>query len=405
MSHIYDVAIIGAGPGGSAAAYYLGKAGLDVLLLDKSEFPRDKTCGDGLTPRALHVLADMDALDEAQAAGFQANGLELHAKSGAVLKARIPQHPEFPNHLLIVPRLKLDDIVRRRALAGGAHFESPVRVRGLSTGADGVEVRAELGGQGVTYQARVAILAIGANMRLLQDVGLLRHTPSPILAARVYYENVQGLNDMVQAHFAGVPLPGYGWVFPISETAANIGIGYWRSPIFLRKPPSSARSSLEIFLNSPKMKSMLKNAKAIGPVKSYPLRTDFTQVRAAAERIMLVGESAGLVSPLTGEGIDFALESGQLAAGFLKGLFERGDFSRQAFGEYDELLHNHFQSIFRFLGYVREFYVNPVLMDRVIKIAEKRAELKQMLVGVLMSQMHPAELLRLRTVRAVLLDV
>jgi geranylgeranyl reductase family protein len=405
MSHLHDVAIIGAGPGGSAAAHYLAQQGLDVLLLDKADFPRDKTCGDGLTPRALHVLDDMGILAETQAAGFRANGLELHAKSGAVMRARIPNHPEYPNYLLIVPRLNLDDIIRRRALESGARFGSPVRVRGLVSRPDAVEVQAEQGGRSINYQARVAILSIGANMRLLQEIGLLKRTPSPILAARAYYENIDGLSDMVQAHFADVPLPGYGWVFPISETAANIGVGYWRSPIFLRKPPASLRGSLDTFLSSPKMKQLLAGAKLAGAVKSYPLRTDFASAQTFGERILLVGESAGLVSPLTGEGIDFALESGQLAAGFLAETFTSGDFSRKAFSDYDRLLRGHFQSIFRFLGYVRNLYVNPLLMHRTIGIAEKRAELKRLFVGVLMGQQHPAEMLTLRTLRSVLLDI
>lgn len=405
MSHLYDVAIIGAGPGGSAAAHYLAREGLDVLLLDKAEFPRDKTCGDGLTPRALHVLEDMGVLAEAQTAGFRANGLELHAKSGAVMKARIPDHPEYPNYLLIVPRMQLDDIIRRRALESGAHFEGPVRVRGLQSGPDAVDILGELGGRSVSYRARVAILAIGANMRLLQDLGLLKRTPSPILAARAYFEGINGLSDMIQAHFADVPLPGYGWMFPISETAANIGVGYWRSPIFLRTTPASARGSLDVFLESPKMKALLRGAEQTGPVKSYPLRTDFASAPTFGERILLVGESAGLVSPLTGEGIDFALESGQLAADFLAGVFEHGEFSRRALSGYDKLLRGHFQSIFRFLGHVRDLYVNPILMHRTIAIAEKRTELKRLFVSVLMGQQHPAEMLRLRTLRSVLLDI
>ena len=147
MTKLYDVAVVGAGPGGSAAAHYLAKSGLDVLLLDKSDFPRDKTCGDGLTPRALHVLDDMGILPEVRKVGYRINGLELHARSGIQLQTPIPDHPIYPNHLLIVPRLQLDDIIRRRAIQSGAHFESPVRIRGVEYENDSIRLLADKGRQ------------------------------------------------------------------------------------------------------------------------------------------------------------------------------------------------------------------------------------------------------------------
>ena len=398
MSHLYDVAVIGAGPGGSAAAHYLAKSGLDVLLLDKSEFPRDKTCGDGLTPRALHVLDDMGILDEVRSAGFQINGLELHARAGNSLRAPIPKHPQYPDHLLIVPRFKLDDIIRRRAINSGAQFEAPIRVRSFETEADRVRIHTDAASQ--TFEARVAILAIGANMRLLQDLGILRRQPEMIIAARAYYEGMTGLSDHVEAHFANVPLPGYGWVFPISSTAANVGVGYWPSSAPWRKLPASARQVMDGFLRNPKISSRLEGAERQGPIKSYPLRIDFATAPTHGERILLVGETAGLVSPLTGEGIDFALECGKLAAEYLVEAFPRGEFG---FASYDRLLRSHFQSIFRFLNYTRRLYLNPLLMGRMITIAKRRPEVKRLLINVLMSQQHPSGLITPNVVRRVLL--
>lgn len=405
MEPIYDVAVVGAGPGGSAAAHYLAKQGKSVLLLDKSDFPRDKTCGDGLTPRALSILADMGILDESERAGFRVNGLSLHANDGATMSASIPSHPKYPHHILIVPRFKLDDIVRRSAVQSGAHFESPVRAKGLSTNGDHVDISAERAGQPVNYKARVAILAIGANMRMLQDIGLLKSLPRTIVAVRAYYENMQGLDDRIQAHFAGVPMPGYGWVFPLSADSANVGIGMWRNWDFVEKEKVSLRSALDTFLASPKVKPLMSGARLVGPIKSYPLRIDFITAPTYAERILLVGETAGLVSPLTGEGIDFALESGKLAAEFLDGIFARRDFSRRAFSGYDRLLRSHFQSIFRFLGYLRHLYVNPFLLGRVVALCEKVPEVKRVFMNVLMSQQHPTQMLHPRILRKVLLGL
>jgi flavin-dependent dehydrogenase len=237
-------------------------------------------------------------------------------------------------------------------------------------------------------------------MRLLQELGFLKRQPTMILAARAYYEGMSGISDHVEAHFAGVPLPGYGWVFPTSPTGANVGLGFWQTSVPWRRMPASPRFAMDEFLRHPKLAPRLAGAEQLGPIKSYPLRIDFASAPTHAERILLVGETAGLVSPLTGEGIDFALESGQIAASFLVDAFARGDFALEG---YDRLLRREFQSIFRFLDYARRFYINPLLMGRTIAVAKHRPELKRMLVNVLMSQQHPSGLITPNVVRRVLL--
>src|SRR5438309_9243320 len=118
-SKIHDVAVVGAGPGGSAAAYYLARRGLDVLLLDRSEFPRDKICGDGLTPRAVGALKEMGALDGLLAAGRRIGGVEILAPAGSSTAAPIPSQDGLPASMLVVPRVTLDNAIRERALGSG----------------------------------------------------------------------------------------------------------------------------------------------------------------------------------------------------------------------------------------------------------------------------------------------
>ncbi|MCW5875113.1 MAG: geranylgeranyl reductase family protein [Anaerolineales bacterium] len=399
---VFDVAVIGAGPGGSAAAYYLARQGKKVLLMDKASFPRDKTCGDGLTPRALDVLDDMGILAQAEAAGYRVNGLSVFAKRGAVLQSTIPKHPSLHDYLLVVPRLRLDDIVRRKALEQGVTFQGDTRVTGLTPHADGVDIHVQASGGPDTYRAQMAVVAAGANMSFLREIGILRHTPRPIVAVRAYYEGLQGLGDHIQAHFEQVPMPGYGWVFPTGKDSANIGLGMWRDQA---SAPESLRAALAHFLQAPRMQALLQNATQVGAVKSYPLRIDFTTAPTFGERVLLVGESAGLVSPLTGEGIDFALETGKLAAEFLHGVFAHGDFSRAVLAGYDRLLRSHFQSMFTFLGYLRKVYVNPLLMDRIIRLCERIPDVRHLFVSILLSQQHPAALLRPGILRKVLIGV
>lgn len=398
----YDVAVIGAGPGGSSAAYYSARQGRSVLLLDKASFPRDKTCGDGLTPRALHVLEDMGVLAQAEAAGFRVNGISVFAKRGATMQAGVPAHPEFHDHLLVVPRLKLDDLLRKRAVQQDAQFVGGAKVTQITVRPDGVDIRAEIDGRPTAYRAKVVVAAVGANIGFLREMGILNYAPRPIVAVRAYYEGLKDLGDHIQAHFEEVPMPGYGWIFPTGPASANIGLGLWRQQA---SAAGSLRAALARFVASPRLHSLMDGASQVGAIKSYPLRIDFTTAPTFAERVLLVGESAGLVSPLTGEGIDFALETGKLAAEFLEGCFAAGDFSRRAFAGYDRMLRANFQSMFRFLSYLRKVYVNPLLMDRIIQLCERVPEVRQMFVSILMSQQHPAALLRPRILRKVLIGV
>jgi len=381
MSDRHDVIVVGAGPAGSSAAHYLARRGLDVLLLDKFDFPRDKTCGDAVGPRSLHVLRDMGILDDVLRIGFRLNGVEIFAPGGRSVAAPVPEHDELPNYGLIVPRLHLDNVIRERALASGAHFQSPVHVIGVEPTAEGVTVTGERRGQSVSYKARVVIIAVGANVGLLR-MGLLKRLPQMMLAARAYYEGVKGLSDSIQLRFDGVPLPGYGWVFPVSDSSANVGAGVFRVGLAARWLPDTPRVAFDRFVQTPALRQMLARARRTGPIKGYPLRIDFPRAPTFGENTMLVGEAAGLVNPLTGEGIDFALESGQMAGEHLARLFATGDLSRAGFQEYDRLLRRRYQRLFVFLHRARDLGMNRIMIGPLLSLAARRPDLKMLLINI-----------------------
>jgi flavin-dependent dehydrogenase len=140
----------------------------------------------------------------------------------------------------------------------------------------------------------------------------------------------------------------------------------------------------------------------VSPIKGYPLRVDFASAPTFGDRILLVGEAAGLVSPLTGEGIDFALESGQLAAGWIANALKSPHFD---LGSYDALLRTHFQHLFVFLARLRQVYINPFLMNRTVAATEKFPELKELLVKIMMGEEDAARLLNLTSIRKIVLGV
>jgi geranylgeranyl reductase family protein len=405
MSDIHDVVVVGAGPGGSATAHYLASKGMDVLLLDKSNFPREKTCGDGLTPRALAVLEDMGLLESVRDIGWRINGLEVHSASGYTMYSPIPKVKGYKDYLLIVKRLDLDHRILESALSRGAQFQEGVKVTGLEAKKDQVVVSGQRRGGVEYYKAHIAVLAVGANMGLLRNLGILKKTHGMTLAARGYFDGVRELSDNVQVYFENFIMPGYGWIFPLSESSANIGVGLWPPWSPWRKSSRSARKRLDDFLNTSKLKPMLENAKPASPISGYPLRVDFVRAPTFGERILLVGESAGLVSPLTGEGVDFALESGKLAAEFLVKSFETGDFSTSRLEGYDQVLRARFQRLFIFLDRARRLYINQILSDRALKTAVNHADVRNLLMNVMMGHQDAAGMLSLKVVRKIIFGI
>lgn len=382
MSARHDVIVVGAGPAGSAAAYYLAKQGIDVLLLDKADFPRDKTCGDGLTPRALAILQDIGLLDELLRVGRRANGIDLFAPSGRRTTVLVQNMDGLREYMLIVPRRILDDTIRAQAVAQGAAFQGRVEATGVEHEQGGILVHAEQGGRAMSFRARAAIVATGASLKLLRSMGLVRRNPPMMLAARAYFDGLSGLHERIECHFDGVPLPGYGWVFPLSASSANIGAGIMPAGHLSRKRTATGHQAFQRFLQTPSLRPMLETARQVGPIKGYPIRTDFDRSPTYAERVLLAGEAVGLTNPLTGEGIDYALESGRLAAEHSAAMLQHDDFAPSRLAAYDRELRQHFQHLFVMSNRLRGLYLNPLLLNRVVQAANRHADVKTMISNI-----------------------
>jgi geranylgeranyl reductase family protein len=399
---MHDVIVIGAGPGGSTTAHFLAQDGLDVLLLDKSDFPRDKTCGDGLSPRALAVLDEMGVLQSVNQAGFRMDEISVYAPKGTSVTTRVPERDDLPGYMLALPRLLLDDLIRERAIASGARFQGAVHVRGIEQLGNGVEVRGRSKSEAFVARARVAVIAIGASMGLLQTLGILKRRPEMTLAARAYFEDLQNIDGRFEFHFDGVPLPGYGWFFPLSDTSANVGAGIRLGRNASGRKPMRAKQVLGQFLQLPLMKKRLATARQAGPVKGFPLRTDFATAPTYDRRILLVGEAAGLVNPLTGEGVDYALESGKIAARHIIELLNKGEFSTSSFRQYDQALRARFQRLFVFSTRLRKWYMNKPAMNQLVHAVNRRDELRVLFTDIVLGNVDAARGVTLKTMMKML---
>ncbi|MGZ8176940.1 geranylgeranyl reductase family protein [Williamsia sp. SKLECPSW1] len=309
-----DVLVVGAGPGGSATAAHAAAAGHDVVLLDAAVFPRDKTCGDGLTPRAV---AEMEHLGLGTYLADRPRIVGL-AMRGWGASQRVPwPSGRFPAHGSAVARTELDDAVRRVALDRGARMVSGVRAVGAEI-RDGAVRSVDVVGEDGPTSIRVGqvIVADGVRSPLGKALGREWHRDTAFgIAARSYATSGRAddewMGSDLELHGAdGELLPGYGWVFPLGDGTVNLGVGALATA---KRPAHIAlRSVLTQYATSQRDRWQLDG----GPqrIASALLPMGGAVSTVAGRNWMLVGDSAACVNPLNGEGIDYALETGRFAA-------------------------------------------------------------------------------------------
>ncbi len=324
-----DVIVVGAGPAGASAAYHLAEAGVDVLLLEKSSFPRDKVCGDGLTPRAVRQLIGMGF--DLDAPGWQKNkGLRI-VGAGHSLELPWPDLASFPNYGMVRSRMDFDELLARHAEKAGARLmertavTGPVvdpksgRVTGVT--AKPVDDRGRRTGDEVTYSAPVVIACDGVSARLALALGIERRENRPMgVAVRTYYTTPRHDDEWMESWLElwdGEPgrsnlLPGYGWIFPLGDGTANVGLGILNTSSAFQNV--DYKDVLAKWLANTPEEWGFREENQIGKVASAALPMGFNRKPHYTRGVLLSGDSGGMVNPFNGEGIDYAMESGEIAA-------------------------------------------------------------------------------------------
>ena len=316
-----DVLVVGAGPGGAATAHALAQAGLDVLLLEKTAFPREKVCGDGLTPRAVKTLVDM-GIDTSPANGFIRNrGLRIYG-GGHRLELPWPELASFPDHGLVRPRLDFDELLVRHAQQAGARLQELTTVTGPVLDDTGrvVGVTAKVGPERTetSYRAPLVVAADGVSARLALGMGIEKRDDRPMgVAVRRYFTSPRTDDDMLESWLElrterGDLLPGYGWVFGVGDGTSNVGLGIlnttkaWQRTDYKELLASWTRAMPEQWQFSEPF--------ATGPVRGGALPMGFNRQPHYTRGLLLVGDAGGAVNPFNGEGIAYAMETGRIAA-------------------------------------------------------------------------------------------
>ncbi|KQT93712.1 FAD-linked oxidoreductase [Marmoricola sp. Leaf446] len=318
-----DVLVVGAGPAGSAAAAWAARAGLDVVLVDAAVFPRDKTCGDGLTPRAIGELERL-GLGEWVRSHTVNHGLRAHG-FGQTLLLPWPGGT-LPAYGSAVARTELDDHLRTTAIKAGAHGLDGLRavdVRREGGRVTGVVLERARGTEGagerVEIGCRRLVVADGVRSPLGKLLGREWHRDTVYgVAARAYVDSTASEDPWISSHLElrgvdGEILSGYGWIFPLGDGQINVGVGTLATS---KRPADVALRPLMQFYADERREEFGITGELRAPTSAL-LPMGGAVSRVAGPNWALVGDAAGCVNPLNGEGIDYGLEGGRLVVDLL----------------------------------------------------------------------------------------
>jgi menaquinone-9 beta-reductase len=369
-----DVIVVGAGPGGSAAAFHLARHGLAVELLEKAEFPREKVCGDGLTPRAVRQLVTMGV--DTQAPGWVRNkGLRVIG-GGIRMELDWPDLATYPNYGLTRTRMDFDEILAKAAVAAGATLHTSTTVTGpvLDDAGRVIGVSAQVGDdkEPVEYRAPVVVAADGVSGRFALSLGITKRDDRPIgVAVRRYYKSpakhdddyLESWLELRSREGGDTLLPGYGWIFGMGDGRVNVGLGVLNSSTAFGK--TNYRNMLTDWLSTtPDDWGMNDEANADGPIMGAALPMGFNRVPHYTRGVLLVGDSGGMVNPFNGEGIAYAMESGEIAADVIVQALVRpaGPERERALANYPTELKARFGGYYRLGGWFVKLIGNPHVM-------------------------------------------
>ncbi|MFM8827451.1 MAG: geranylgeranyl reductase family protein [Actinomycetota bacterium] len=389
-----DVLVIGGGPAGAAAGYWLARAGHRVTIVEKKTFPREKTCGDGLTPRAVKQITDM-GLATSLERFHRYEGLRATAH-GKALELQWPSHSVYPQHGYVVRRRELDQMVALNAEAAGAQLlqgheaNQPILERGLLRGAVVTDKETH---STFEMRAQYVIVADGANSRFGRSLGTSRAKQMPYgTAIRTYWESPRHAEPWIESALDvkdrnGNSMPGYGWIFPVGDGTINIGVGL-----------------LSTFRDFKSVNTtQLLDAYAHMVADDWGIDPGSPTQRATSGRIpmggsvgpkvgptyIVVGDAAGSVNPFNGEGIDYAYETARMAAEVIGEAVATGNAA--ALLRYQTLIDDEYGQYFKVARLFARIIGRPALMRELSRVGMQSRTLMEWVLRIMANLLREDE--------------
>ncbi len=385
-----DIIIAGAGPAGAAAACHLRRLGASIILLDQACFPRDKVCGDFVGPAAL---VELDALGISQANGFAQTHIghrgAFYVDGEELIVKTFPVIDGLPPYCRVIPRFILDNYIIQSARSAGAQVREGVRLTGFNVEPGAVTVIAASAYGQLTLRGRVLIGADGS----ASTVARLTRKGAPLrcdrlIASRAYFRNVEGPDDRLDVYFSSACFPGYCWLFPAGNGEANVGLGVpvETFPAYDRTPAAILDQMMR---GDAALSRRLNNGRMHGKITGWPLIIFNHEQPVVFDRVVLIGDAAGLINPLNGEGIQYALMSARWASEILAPCLRDNDFSAPALAPFSKRVEDALRHDMALSRLILQFASNRALtpvclgvMKRLASRARKDSNFADTLQGI-----------------------
>jgi len=373
----FDVAIVGAGPAGSSTAITLARLGYHALLIDRAVFPRDKLCGDFVNPinwpvlKELHVGQELLSRPHTKVSTFR-----ISAADGAQAISSLPVQRELQFGLGL-RRFQLDHVLLERAKRIGVSVNEGVKVTAVEIASHGWRLDMARGGEHISARAKFLVGADGRNSWVARQLGVASERPKPSASVgfEIQLRKVLGVRASVEIHqFVG----GYAGLVRVDEDTVNLCFTMQRS--LLARSVSFENLRERLLRRNPFLQALLIDAKPVSSLRSvWPVY--FPPRRCFGDGFLLVGDAARVTEPVTGEGIFFALRSGQLAATTIAAALREGDVSPARLGQYDRACRAEFGARLRLNSLIRVLMYRPKLLSLAIRLLGSRQRLLETLVN------------------------
>lgn len=386
MHQTFDIIIVGAGPAGCACAIQLAKAlpSLRIALLDKGNFPKDKICGDALSPDVVtqvRMLSESLAMQLQQSSdAFCIKGLTIVADKGQAFSYHFEGNPSL--EMYTCPRIHFDNLLFLHTQQYvNIQFINNCEVKEIQIKEESLLIQTIQG----QIEGKLVVGADGAHSVVARKLGKVQMDKGYHAGAlRVYYEGVQGLESgTIELHFINDIIPGYLWIFPLSNNSANIGLGMPSNRISEEK--INLREKLQYLLaHHPSLIERFRNAKPLETIKGFGLPMGGKKNIISGERFLLLGDAASLIDPFTGEGIANAIRSGRVASEHIVSCLQENDFSAKKNQSYDKEIYRRMLPEFRISNRIKRIIHSfPFAFDIFIKLASKNQWLVQFSMNLL----------------------